>query len=79
MTMNKEEMVSLLKAYFQQKTSAYALDMAFLYGSWAGGYPNMESDVDVAVLFRGEMPEDKAFVSDGEVEGTKRGSVTVRS
>ncbi|MBI4745812.1 MAG: nucleotidyltransferase domain-containing protein [Deltaproteobacteria bacterium] len=59
--MDKDKIVSLLKTYFQHKADTHAIDMAFLYGSYACGHPNIESDVDVAVLFRGEMPEDKAF------------------
>ncbi len=57
----KNLIISILKSYFQHKSGAFAIDMAFLYGSWACGYPKMESDVDVAVLFQDEMTEDKAF------------------
>ncbi|MCD6335748.1 MAG: hypothetical protein J7M27_10530, partial [Candidatus Latescibacteria bacterium] len=39
------------KAFFEEKAAALGLDMAFLYGSWAGGYPRKDSDVDVALHF----------------------------
>ncbi|MEK6599740.1 MAG: nucleotidyltransferase domain-containing protein [Deltaproteobacteria bacterium] len=61
--MNREEAISTLKAYFQDKADAYDIDAAFLYGSWACGYPKIESDVDVAVLFNHEMSEEKIFSS----------------
>ena len=39
----------------------YGICMAFLYGSWAGGYPHDDSDVDVAVLFDYNV-HDKAMI-----------------
>lgn len=59
--MNREEAISTLKAYFQDKADACDIDTAFLYGSWACGYPKIESDVDVAVLFNREISEEKIF------------------
>ncbi len=44
--MNKKEIISLLKSYFQSKADKYNIDLAFLYGSWASGHPKKESDVD---------------------------------
>lgn len=61
--MNREEAISTLKAYFQDKADACDIDTVFLYGSWACGYPKIESDVDVAVLFNHEMSEEKIFSS----------------
>lgn len=60
-TMTKDKIISVLESYFQSKAETYDLDVAFLYGSWAGGYPKEESDIDVAVLFSHKMDEDKAF------------------
>lgn len=57
----REEIISVLKAYFQRKAYAYDIGMAFLYGSWACGYPKEESDIDVAVLFNQPMSEDRTF------------------
>jgi predicted nucleotidyltransferase len=59
--MTKDEVITALKSYFLSKANIYDIEMAFLYGSWAGGYPKKESDIDVAVLSTHEMGEDKAF------------------
>ena len=58
----KEEMVSELRKYFFGKAQDYGLEMAFLYGSWARGFPKEDSDVDIAVFFSKENgPEDEFF------------------
>ncbi|MBI5188435.1 MAG: nucleotidyltransferase domain-containing protein [Nitrospirae bacterium] len=59
--MYKDEIILELKSYFQRHADIYEIDMAFLYGSYAGGYPKEESDIDVAVLFSQEMSEERAF------------------
>jgi len=59
--MNKEEIISILKSYFNDKARIYGIDMAFLYGSWAGGFPKIESDIDIAVVFNRDMDGDKIF------------------
>jgi len=56
MSHKKDEIVSLLKDFFQVRADSYQIDMAFLYGSRAGGYPRDGSDVDVAALF---MPDQR--------------------
>lgn len=50
----KEEIISKLSAFFEEKAAHYDVDMAFLYGSWARGYPKDDSDIDVAVIFSPE-------------------------
>ncbi len=57
----RENIISALKTYFQRKADTYDINMAFLYGSWACGYPKEESDIDVAVLFNRLMSEDTTF------------------
>ncbi|MBI3599576.1 MAG: nucleotidyltransferase domain-containing protein, partial [Nitrospinae bacterium] len=59
--MNKDKLILELKSYFQKHADIYDIETAFLYGSYAGGYPKEESDIDVAVLFSQEMSEEKAF------------------
>ncbi|MEW6418827.1 MAG: nucleotidyltransferase domain-containing protein [Nitrospirota bacterium] len=59
--MDRDEIMSLLKTYFQSNAEKYNIDMAFLYGSWASGHPKKESDVDIAVVFTEEMKDDKVF------------------
>lgn len=48
--------------------ATYAIDMAFLYGSWARGHPNEKSDVDVAVVFLPEpTSDDEAFAACADI------------
>lgn len=56
MSHKKDKIVRLLKDFFQVRADSYQIDMAFLYGSQAGGYPRDGSDVDVAALF---MPDQR--------------------
>ncbi len=58
----KLEILTLLKTFFEESASAYKIEMAFLYGSWARGFPKSSSDVDVAIVFSEEPgTEDEAF------------------
>jgi len=47
----KEKMVQLLTDYFKKKSPVYHIEMVFLYGSWAIGYPRQDSDIDLAIFF----------------------------
>lgn len=57
----REDIILALKEYFQRKADTHDINMVFLYGSWACGYPKEESDIDVAVLFNQLMSEDRTF------------------
>jgi predicted nucleotidyltransferase len=57
----KTRLLSALKSYFKHKAEIYNIDMAFLYGSWATGYPKIDSDVDIAVVFNKEKGRDELF------------------
>lgn len=46
-----KDILQKLKSFFGSSAVYYGIDMAFLYGSWAGGSPREDSDVDVAVWF----------------------------
>ncbi len=59
--MDRGETISLLKTYFQSTAEKYNIDLAFLYGSWAAGLQRKESDIDIAVMFIGEMEDDEVF------------------
>jgi predicted nucleotidyltransferase len=54
----KEEIVNCLKNFFNKKAQQYGLEMVFLYGSWARGFPKEESDVDIAIVFANENGTD---------------------
>jgi predicted nucleotidyltransferase len=58
---NMDELISGLKSYFQRHADIYEIEMAFLYGSYAGGYPKEESDIDIAVIFKHKVSEDEIF------------------
>ena len=51
----KEKIILKLNVYFKQKASGYHIEMAFLYGSWAKGYPHHDSDLDLALLFSSQI------------------------
>ncbi len=53
----KEKLVSKMKAFFEQSASQYHIDIVFLYGSWATGYPKQDSDIDLAILFSSKISE----------------------
>jgi len=58
----KEKIISKLKDFFRVNFSRYYIDMVFLYGSWASGYPREDSDLDLAVVFSKEInKEDDIF------------------
>ena len=58
----KEEIVNCLKKFFNKKGQQYGLDMVFLYGSWARGFPKEDSDVDIAIVFtKGNGAGDELF------------------
>lgn len=58
----KEGIIHKLRNFFLGKAQDYGLEMAFLYGSWARGFPKQDSDVDIAVFFSKENgPEDEFF------------------
>jgi predicted nucleotidyltransferase len=60
--MNRPDLLNILSSFFKLQSDAYDLELVFLYGSWAGGQPQAESDVDLAVVFNDQdMPEERAF------------------
>src|SRR3989304_4460541 len=54
----KEEIIKPLKNYFNKNASLYGLEMVFLYGSWAKGFPRNDSDIDIAIVFSEEPSSD---------------------
>ena len=47
----KDFIVSKLTAFFLQNADQLDIETVFLYGSFAGGYPKIESDIDLGILF----------------------------
>lgn len=60
-TLKRENVIGICKRFFKRKSSLYSLEIVFLYGSWCGGYPRQDSDIDIAVLFAEECGEDVIF------------------
>jgi len=54
----REEMIDKLKEFFLKKAQEVGVDLVFLYGSWARGFPKADSDVDLAVNFKVEEEEE---------------------
>jgi len=67
MLTNKEDILAVLKKYFQENADKYHVDLAFLFGSFAMGFVKEESDIDVAVVFSREI-EDEGKVSEWTAE-----------
>lgn len=57
----QEEIKNILECHFKGIADAYGIERAFLYGSWARGYPKESSDVDIAIVFSETDDEDKGF------------------
>ena len=61
-SVDRDRIVEILGGFFQWEAAHFGVEAAFLYGSWAAGFPRLESDIDVAVLFDDEgTSEDDAF------------------
>ena len=55
----KEKIILKLNVYFKQKASGFHIEIAFLYGSWAKGYPHHDSDLDLALLFSSQIKSEE--------------------
>jgi predicted nucleotidyltransferase len=61
-SMAQIKIVEILRGYFQREALSLGVEMAFLYGSWAAGFPRPDSDVDIAIVFDEEgIEEDVLF------------------
>lgn len=59
---DKLKIIEQLRSYFQREASRFGVEVVFLYGSWAMGFPRFDSDIDLAILFDDEgIPEDELF------------------
>lgn len=57
----REEIIEALRAYFNEKHRVFPMVAAFLFGSWASGFPRRDSDVDIAVIFDKPMRDEEIF------------------
>ena len=55
--MEKEEIILRLREFFKKKDSRYHIEMVFIYGSYASGYPRIDSDIDLGILFDAKIED----------------------
>jgi len=48
--MAKKNIAAYLSGFFEEKSACNGIEAAFLYSSRAGGFPRVDSDVDIALL-----------------------------
>ena len=59
---DREQIINNLKALLKGMDRDSCVEMVFLYGSWARGFPRLDSDIDLAVVFSRELScEDESF------------------
>ena len=61
--MENKTLTLKLKDFFKKRASEYHVDMAFLYGSRASGYPREDSDIDLAIVFSSQIQAENALFS----------------
>jgi predicted nucleotidyltransferase len=54
-------MIDKLKQFFRNEAECFRVLFAILYGSWAGGFPRRDSDIDIAVVFEDEPDNEDAY------------------
>ncbi len=60
--MNKrKEIIDYLEDFFNKNAEYYKIEIAFLYGSWASGFPRWDSDIDIALVFSRDLSKDEIF------------------
>lgn len=55
----KTELVNLLQNFFKENVYHSSIDIAFLYGSYARGFPKEASDIDIAVVLSENVLSDE--------------------
>lgn len=74
---SQRELQNILENYFKEVADTYKIEMTFLYGSWAKGYPKESSDVDIAIVFSETDDEDKVFEKITEMTLSFMGKIKV--
>jgi predicted nucleotidyltransferase len=60
--MTKDEHIAKLETFFRDEADRFLVLAAFLYGSWASGFPRPDSDIDIAVVFEDEPDDDAIYL-----------------
>ncbi len=58
-TTTRDSLLDAIRSYFFVKADILHVEAAFLFGSWAAGFPKAGSDVDLAVLFEEDGPSEE--------------------
>jgi len=53
------DILNLLKTFVEKESLIYPIKEAYLFGSWAYGIPNEESDIDVSIIVDNELTFDE--------------------
>ena len=57
--LERKNLIELLEGFFERNAAPLQVEMSFLYGSRAEGFPREDSDVDLGILFSGTRRSDK--------------------
>ena len=57
--LEQKNLIEHLQIYFERNAALLQVEMAFLYGSRAEGFPREDSDVDLGILFAGSRESEK--------------------
>lgn len=58
----KLELINRSKKFFNENAQRYNIEIAYLYGSWARGFPRNDSDVDIGIIFKDKcLSDDELF------------------
>lgn len=53
--------IPIIEDFFRTEATRFLLQGAVLYGSWVGGFPRSDSDIDIAIVFDDEPDDDTAY------------------
>ena len=59
----REDFIQKLKSFFKDNAHKWHINLVFLYGSWAKGFPHQESDIDLAILFSNKIKDEEEILS----------------
>lgn len=62
--LKKADIISCLEGFFKRNAKHFHIEMAFLFGSRAQGFPREDSDIDIGVVFNNDALSDKSIFLD---------------
>ena len=61
--MEREKIILKLKDFFKKNAFKHHIEIVFLYGSWTSGYPRIDSDIDLGILFDTKIEDHQEIFS----------------